>query len=139
MLARGDGYLLATASNTALSIQAEKLAYSVTKRGTLALSEWLAINFRAKGVKVSCFCPGAMRTRMLADNEFGPDSAVVRNAHTPEQVADIIVRGIREEKFLILTNPDDVHVLDEKAADYDTWLDTKLESFEAFVAKSQTP
>lgn len=138
MLARGDGYLLATASNTALSIQVEKLAYSVTKRGALALSEWLAINFRHKGVKVSCFCPGAMRTRMLADNGFAPDSPALSNACTPEQVADIIVNGIREEKFLILTNQDDVHVLDEKSADYDGWLDTKLRSFEEFVA-AQTP
>lgn len=139
MLARGDGYLLATASNTALSIQVEKLAYSVTKRGTLALSEWLAINFRHKGIKVSCFCPGAMRTRMLAANDFAPDSAILANARTPEQVADIIVRGIHEEKFLILTNPDDVHALDEKSANYDTWLDTKLASFENFVAASRTP
>jgi NAD(P)-dependent dehydrogenase (short-subunit alcohol dehydrogenase family) len=133
MLRRGDGYLLATASNTALSIQAEKLAYSVTKRGTLALSEWLAINFRPKGIKVSCFCPGAMRTRMLAANGFAPDSPIITTARTPEEVADIIVRGIDAERFLILTNPNDAHVLNEKAADYDAWLDTKLKSFEDYV------
>jgi NAD(P)-dependent dehydrogenase (short-subunit alcohol dehydrogenase family) len=133
MLQRGDGYLLATASNTALSTQVKKLAYTVTKRGTLALSEWLAIYFRPKGIKVSCFCPGAMRTRMLAANDFPPDSPTITNARTPEEVADIIVRGIGAERFLILTNPDEPHVLSEKAADYDAWLDTKLKSFEDYV------
>jgi NAD(P)-dependent dehydrogenase (short-subunit alcohol dehydrogenase family) len=133
MLERGDGYLLATASNTALSLQVEKLAYSVTKRGTLALSEWLATNYRSKGIKVSCFCPGAMRTRMLAANGFAPDSPAVSNARTPKQVADIIVGGIRAEKFLILTNPSDDQVLGEKADDYDAWLDTKFSSYEHLV------
>jgi NAD(P)-dependent dehydrogenase (short-subunit alcohol dehydrogenase family) len=133
MLERGHGYLLATASNTALSIQVEKLAYSVTKRGTLALSEWLAINYRSKGIKVSCFCPGAMRTRMLAANGLAPDSPALSNARTPEQVAEIIVRGINAEKFLILTSPGDEQVLNEKAGDYDAWLDAKLSSYEDLV------
>lgn len=130
MLRRGDGYLLATASNTALSIQAEKLAYSVTKRGALALSEWLALNFRSKGIKVSCFCPGAMKTRMLAANGWPADSHFMATAKTPEEVAEIIVRGIEAERFLILTNPADAQVPADKAADYDTWLDTKLKAFE---------
>ena len=58
MLERGDGYLLQTASSTALGVQPEKVAYTVTKTGALALAEWLAINFRHRGIKVSCFCPG---------------------------------------------------------------------------------
>jgi NAD(P)-dependent dehydrogenase (short-subunit alcohol dehydrogenase family) len=136
MLERGDGYLIATASNTALSLQVEKLAYSVSKRGTLALCEWLAANFRPKGVKVSCFCPGAMRTRMFAANGFAEDSPALTNARTPEQVAEVIVQGIRAEKFLILTDPGDLAALSERASGYDTWLDAKLESFEAFVAQS---
>lgn len=133
MLRRGDGYLLATASNTALSLQMEKLAYSVTKRGTLALSEWLAANYRSKGIKVSCFCPGAMRTRMLAANGFAPDSPAMNNAHTPEQVAEIIVDGIRAERFLILTKSEDAQVMADKAADFDVWLDTKFRSYEDLV------
>lgn len=133
MLARGEGYLLATASNTGLSMQVEKLAYTVTKRGTVALSEWLAANFRRDGIKVSCFCPGAMRTRMFAANGFGEDSEVYANAVTPEQVAQVIIDGVRAERFLILTRPGDVNVLHDKAEDYDGWLDAKLADYESFV------
>lgn len=130
MIERGEGYLLATASSTALSTQVEKVAYAVTKRGTLALSEWLAISFRSRGIKVSCFCPSAMKTRMLAANDISSDSPAMQNARTPEEVADIIVRGIDAERFLILTNPDEADVLKDKGEDYDGWLDTKLRSFE---------
>jgi NAD(P)-dependent dehydrogenase (short-subunit alcohol dehydrogenase family) len=45
--------------------QPEKAAYSVTKHAALALSEWLAVQYRWLGIKVSCFWPGPMLTRML--------------------------------------------------------------------------
>lgn len=135
MLARGDGYLLATASNTALSLQAEKLAYSVTKRGALALSEWLAVNFRPKGIKVSCFCPGAVLTRMLTGDALMSGSPALTNARTPEQVAEIVLQGIRDERFLIVTRPGEEEVLNEKATDYDGWIDAKFKSFEALVGQ----
>ncbi len=72
MIDRGDGYLLQTASSVALSTQPEKAAYSVTKHAALALAEWLAMQYRRLGIKVSCFCPGPMLTRMLLGNEFAP-------------------------------------------------------------------
>lgn len=129
MVARGDGYLLQTASSVALSTQPDKAAYSVTKRGALALSEWLAVEYRVKGVKVSCFCPGPMLTRVLLENDFGPDHPAIRSALTPEQVADIVVQGIAAERFLILTQPGYEQVLAEKAADYDAWIGHAAERF----------
>jgi NAD(P)-dependent dehydrogenase (short-subunit alcohol dehydrogenase family) len=135
MLERGDGYLLATASSTALSLQVEKLAYSVTKRGALALSEWLAVTFRPKGIKVSCVCPGAVLTRMLTGDLLGPGSPALANARTPEQVAEIVIHGIRDERFLIVTNPGEEEVLSEKAADYDAWIDAKFKSFGEFIGR----
>jgi NAD(P)-dependent dehydrogenase (short-subunit alcohol dehydrogenase family) len=50
MVQRGNGYLLQTASSIALSTQVDKAAYAVTKRAALALSEWLALNYRPKGI-----------------------------------------------------------------------------------------
>src|SRR6476646_10207395 len=50
MVARGEGYLLQTASSVALSAQPDTGSYSVTKHAALALAEWLAITYRPKGV-----------------------------------------------------------------------------------------
>ena len=122
MIERGDGYLLATASSVALSTQPEKAAYSVTKTAALALSEWLAVQYRPLGVKVSCFCPGPMLTRMLLSNEFAPGHPALTQALTPEQVADVVVEGMAAERFLITTQPGAERSLAAKAADYDAWI-----------------
>ena len=107
----------------ALGTQPEKAAYSVTKHAALALSEWLAaVQYRGLGVKVSCFCPGPMLTRMLLSNEFAPGQPALAQALTPEQVADVVVEGIAAERFLITTRSGAEQALASKAADYDTWI-----------------
>ena len=120
MLARGEGYLLATASLVALSMQMDKAAYSVTKHAALTFSEWLAATYRPQGVRVSCFCPGAMDTRMLRANGLPDDHPILRRALKPHEVADVLVA----EKFLILDSGpvDAAPHLGEKAADYEGWL-----------------
>ena len=45
------------------------------------------------------------------------DSAVA-----PEQVADDVVKGIADERFLILPHPEVAEYFRRKASDYDRWL-----------------
>jgi NAD(P)-dependent dehydrogenase (short-subunit alcohol dehydrogenase family) len=123
MVERGEGYLLQTASVVALSAQIDKVTYSVTKHAALALAEWLAIHYRPKGVRVSCFCPGPMMTRMLRSNGFAEDHPVMTMAITPEQVAEILVDAIDEERFLVVSHEGmDAAPLAAKADDYDAWI-----------------
>jgi NAD(P)-dependent dehydrogenase (short-subunit alcohol dehydrogenase family) len=122
MLERGDGYLVQTASVVALSAQVEKASYSVTKHAALALSEWLAITYRPRGIKVSCFCPGPMMTPMLLSNEFPEGHPVLKMALTPAQVAEVLVKGIDAERFLIVDSDTSVDALSAKARDYDAWI-----------------
>ena len=123
MVARGDGYLLATSSSIALATQIEKVAYAVTKHGLLALCEWLAATYRPQGVRVSCLCPGSIRTRIFLSNNFPEDSFAMRSSLSPEQAAEFVVRGIESEEFLILTHAENAAPLSEKAVDYDHWLE----------------
>lgn len=123
MVERGDGYLLQTASVVALATVPSKAAYAVTKHAALALAEWLAVNYRPKGIKVSCFCPHAMRTPMLLSEGFPPDSPILQMAATPEEVAERLVRGIDAERFLILDSTLGTDSLMGKATDYDGWID----------------
>lgn len=121
MLARGDGYLLQTASVVALAFHPDKAAYSVTKHAALALAEWLATAYRPKGIKVSCFCPGPMLTPMLA-NDFPTDHPILKTAATPDQVADRLVGAIDAERFLIVDSTLGLDSLSAKANDYEEWL-----------------
>ena len=40
----------------------------------------------------------------------------------PEQVADVVVEGLRAERFLILPHPEVLTFFQRKADDYDRWL-----------------
>ncbi|MEA2629477.1 MAG: hypothetical protein QOJ10_1937, partial [Chloroflexota bacterium] len=44
------------------------------------------------------------------------------NALEPDQVAEIVLKGIHDEKFLILPHPEVAEYFSRKAADYDRWL-----------------
>ena len=72
------------------------------------------MQYRPLGIKVSCFCPGPMLTRMLLANEFAPGHPALEQALTPQQVADLVTEGIAAERFLIVTRPGSEDVLTEQ-------------------------
>lgn len=122
MLERGEGYLLQTASAAGL-LSISDPSYAVTKHGSVAFSEWLAITYGGSGIKVSCFCPMGVRTNMLLGSVSETDqAALLANAVTPEAAADTVIKGIDEERFLILTHPEVLGYMHRKVSDYDRWL-----------------
>jgi len=120
MLERGEGYLLQTASAAGLLTQVGSAPYSVTKHAAVAFAEWLAITYGERGIKVSCLCPQGVRTNMLEQARGG--AFLREGALAPEQVADSVVRGLAEERFLILPHPEVEEYFQRKAADYDRWI-----------------
>jgi len=121
MLARGSGYLLHTASAAGLLSQIGSATYSVTKHAVVALAEWLSITHAEQGIKVSVLCPQAVRTNMIAGTEDG-SVAGVDGVIEPEQVAQVVVEGLADERFLILPHPQVAEYMKRKATDYDRWL-----------------
>ena len=127
-LERGSGYFLTTASAAGIASQIGSAPYAVTKHAALAFAEWLSITYGARGVGVSCLCPMGVNTPLLNDGLGGEDGLgfrVVAAASTilePEQVADAVVDGLAEERFLILPHPEVLEFFQRKAADYDRWL-----------------
>jgi NAD(P)-dependent dehydrogenase (short-subunit alcohol dehydrogenase family) len=122
MLARAEGYLLQTVSAAGLLSQIGSAPYAVTKHAALALAEWLAITYGDAGLKVSALCPQGVRTNMLERAEFGGGAFLREGALEPEQVADAVIQGLDEEKFLILPHPEAAEYFRRKATDYDRWL-----------------
>ena len=119
MLARGEGYLVHTASAAGLLAAIGSAPYSVTKAACIKLAETIAIAHGDDGIGVSVLCPQgvntAMAPRQLGDG--GTDGIV-----EPEYVAEVVTDAIREGRFLILSHPEVQTYVERKAADPDRWL-----------------
>ena len=120
MIARGGGYLLNTASAAGLLSQVGSAPYAVTKHAAVALAEWLSITHGDDGIKVSVLCPQAVRTAMTAGNPDGVAS--VDGMLEPEDAAEVCLRAIEAETFLVLPHPQVLEYMRRKTADYDRWL-----------------
>ena len=109
-LERGEGYFCSTASAAGLLAQIGSAPYSVTKHAAVAFAEWLSITYGNHGLRVSCLCPQGVNTNMVRRaEELGGGGHVVRAVGAilePEDVADVVVEAIEEERFLILPHPE---------------------------------
>ncbi|MBO6556412.1 MAG: SDR family oxidoreductase [Pseudomonadales bacterium] len=129
MIERGGGYLLNTSSAAGLLTQFDSGPYAVSKHASVALAEWLAINYQSRGIGVSVLCPQAVRTRIMGkrgkatEKDPGSNQAALDGILEPAQVAADCIEAIREEKFLVLPHPEVAKYFRNKANDYDRWLD----------------
>jgi NAD(P)-dependent dehydrogenase (short-subunit alcohol dehydrogenase family) len=124
MVARGEGYLLSTASAAGLLTNLGDAPYSVTKHAAVALAEWLAITYGDDGIKVSCLCPQGVNTDLLraASSSAAGEVVLTQRVIEPEAVADAVIAGLADERFLILPHPEVHEFVQRKAADHDRWL-----------------
>ena len=119
MVERGGGCFVVTASAAGLLNIVETPPYGVTKHASLAFAEWLRIAYGRKGIVVSCLCPQAVRTDMVPDDG---GSAGIDGILQPADVAEVVVRTIRDETFLALPHPAVLDYFRAKGADYDRWI-----------------
>jgi NAD(P)-dependent dehydrogenase (short-subunit alcohol dehydrogenase family) len=127
MLERGRGWLLNTASAAGLLSSPGDAPYTVSKHGAVAFAEWLAITYGSRGIGVSVLCPMGVATPLLMEPLAAGDPgarAVAASGEilSPEQVADAVVTGLAQERFLILPHPQVGTFWAQKASDPDRWL-----------------
>lgn len=121
MIERGEGYFLITASAAGLLSQVGSATYSVTKHAAVALAEWIQITHGAEGIKVSALCPQAVESKMTADTQGG-GVAGQDGMLSADQVADVVVKCLDEERFMVLPHPEVEKYFQNKANDYQRWL-----------------
>ena len=119
MLARGEGYLLNTASAAGLLAALGSGPYSVTKAAAVKLAEFISITHGDEGIRVSVLCPQgvntAMAPRALGD---GQTDGIIE----PEALAQTVVDTLREERFYVLPHPEVEDYVRRKGNDVDRWL-----------------
>jgi NAD(P)-dependent dehydrogenase (short-subunit alcohol dehydrogenase family) len=123
MVARGSGAFVVTASAAGLLMMMQSAPYTVTKHASVAITEWLAVNYGGAGVQFHCLCPQGVRTPMVSGDPKGEaEVAASGSILEPVEVADAVIEAVRRNRFLVLPHPE-VHDYEKvKVDDRDAWL-----------------
>jgi NAD(P)-dependent dehydrogenase (short-subunit alcohol dehydrogenase family) len=130
MKQRGGGCLVNIASAAGLLLQIGEAAYTASKHAAVGFAESLAVTHGDDGIQVVLVCPQAVATRMIGVDEdteieeveggFGGND--VDGILSADYVADCILAGIEEKKFLVLPHPQVTTYFGRKADDHDRWV-----------------
>ena len=121
-LERGHGRFLTTVSAAGLLTMLGSAPYSVTKHAALAFGEWMSATYGDRGITVQCVCPLGVRTDLLESSGDTGKAILAGDAITPEEVADAVMAGLADGRFLILPHPQVADYYAARATDTDRWL-----------------
>ena len=116
MIKRGGGYCLNTESAAGILNQIGSAPCGVTKHAAVAVAEWVAITYGDKAIKVSFWCPQALRTEIIRGHE--DHVASIYGVLTEEDIAESWVGGISEDSFLILPHREVKDYIKKKENNY---------------------
>lgn len=100
-LKAGRGSLVLMASTSAFYGPPEFGTYAATKAGVLALAQALRLELERDGVHVGVVCPFFVQTPMIEAGQKTKLYGRFGVAHTAEDVAAAIVRGLEKRRFMI--------------------------------------
>src|SRR5262245_3958102 len=139
MLERGSGYIINTGSVAGLiALTGEGAPYVASKFAIVGLSEALALYARPRGIGVSVLCPGAVDTNLHeTERAIGitPETARAEAASsavfhsvlmTPEQIGEIVVDAVQQQRFFILPDHQQQSIIIQRAQDMNAFLEGRL-------------
>ena len=121
-LERGSGHLICTVSAAGLLTMLGSAPYSVTKHAALGFAEWMAASYAHRGITVQALCPLGVQTPLLEAGGPAAKAILGDSVISPEAVADAVIAGLADGRFLILPHPAVAGMYAGRAADPDWWL-----------------
>jgi NAD(P)-dependent dehydrogenase (short-subunit alcohol dehydrogenase family) len=111
----GEAQIVNTASGAGLMPAPNSGVYNTTKYAVVGFSESLRRDLAPEGIGVSVLCPGGVNTRIFESErnrhpQFGGPATASQPRTTglpqkqPEEVAALVVRGIKENRLFIHTD-----------------------------------
>ena len=116
------GHVMATASMGGIVVAESGGIYSAAKFGVVTMMQCLRDDLTRDGIGVSVLCPAAvntnihehygMRPAIFGDSSYSQTEEEVQGLKnmlqrgmTPDQVGEIVVQGIRDNRLYIMTHP----------------------------------
>ncbi|AWK74353.1 hypothetical protein CBI38_25140 [Rhodococcus oxybenzonivorans] len=115
MIARGHGHLIITSSSLGLFPEQVPLggAYTLSKSGLIGLARTLNAYLSPRGVGVTLLCPDITDTRHTLEiplvgipTEVFEAGLALEALQSPDDVADALLAGLRDDTFLVSLTPD---------------------------------
>jgi uncharacterized oxidoreductase len=103
--ANGQGAVVNVSSGFGLVAGPFYEVYAATKAGIAKFGEGLRRELLGEGVSVHTVYPGATRTPMMESNGAGPELGFIYQ--TAEEVAQIVLNGLKAEQAEIVTAPEE--------------------------------
>lgn len=111
------GHLVNVSSSAGIVALPWHAAYSAAKFGVVGISEVLRYDLKGYDIGVTVICPGAVDTPLKQTVEIigvdNDDPEVIKlkerfteRAVTPEKVAELTIKGIKKNKFMVITSFD---------------------------------
>jgi len=100
-LQQSKGSLIFLASSSAFYGPPELAAYGASKAGVLSLAQSLRLELEDSGIHVGVLCPLFVSSPMINDFKDSGMYNGLGTAHTPEEVAQAIIKGLQKRKFMI--------------------------------------
>jgi NAD(P)-dependent dehydrogenase (short-subunit alcohol dehydrogenase family) len=147
MTKRGGGCLVNVVSAAGLLCQPGEAAYTASKHAAVGFSESLAITHGDDGIQVCLVCPQAVATSMIGmdedteiqDGDRGFGGNDIDGILSAEYVADCILGGILDQRFLVLPHPQVTTYVRRKANDHDRWISGMRRYRRKFIGERYKP
>lgn len=124
---QGRGHVVNVSSASGLLAYGfDRLPYVATKHAVVGISEALALYLGPKGIGVTCVCPSGVATNILEQiTVYGESASPRAPKHAvvmPDVVGELIAEAVANGKFLVVTVPEVLEELRQRAADPEAYV-----------------
>ena len=102
MLEHGEGFIMNVASTAAFCAGPKMATYYASKSYVLNFTEALYEEVKGKNIKISCLCPGPVRTNFQERAGIKKKGLAKKALMTPKEVAKIAYRDFKKGKLIII-------------------------------------
>lgn len=102
MIEHGEGAIMNVASTAAFCAGPKMATYYASKSYVLNFTEALYEELKGSEIKISCLCPGPVKTNFQEKSGIRKSEAAKKALMTPKEVAEIAYRDFKKGKLIII-------------------------------------